>query len=67
MPKALSSLKKYKNTILNIIISIIYIIIIYESIFIEVKYWRAVIFGLLLIGNFVDIIGFWKKNQNSNK
>ena len=60
MPKALSSLKKYKNTILNIIISIIYIIIIYESIFIEVKYWRAVIFGLLLIG-------IWKKNQNSNK
>lgn len=63
----LSFLKKYKNPILNIIVSLLCVIIIYESIFVDIRYWRTAIFGLLLIFKITELIGFWKNNQNSNK
>ena len=67
MAKTTSTLKKYRNLILNILVSIICLVIIYESIFVEVRYWRAVIFGLLLINSIVDMNGFWRNSQKSDK
>lgn len=67
MAKITSILKKYRNLILNILVSIICLVIIYESIFVEVRYWRTIIFGLLLISNISDIIIFWKNRQKLNK
>lgn len=67
MAKIASTLKKYRNLILNILVSIICLVIIYESIFVEVRYWRTIIFGLLLISNISDIIIFWKNRQKLNK
>ena len=61
MSKILTAFKKNKGQIFNIIIAIFCIIIIYESLFVEVRYWRVAIFGALLILKIVELIQFWKK------
>ena len=61
MSEILSALKKNKEPIFNIIIAILCLIIIYESLFVEIRYWRAAIFGALLILKIVELIQFWKK------
>jgi|GEM_PF-2925102 len=61
MSKFFSNIKKYRSPILNTIVSILCIIIIYESLFVEIRYWRVAIFGILLISNIADLIQFWKK------
>ena len=66
MSKILSAFKKNKGQIFNIIIVILCLIIIYESLFVEIRYWRAAIFGGLLILKIVELTHFWKNNQNSN-
>ena len=61
MSEILSAFKKNKEQIFNIIIVIFCLIIIYESLFVEIRYWRVVIFGALLILKIVELIQFWKK------
>ena len=66
MSKIFSFIKKYNEPIINIIIAILCIIIIYDSLFVEIRYWRAAIFGLLLISSIIDLIKFWKNSQRSD-
>ena len=66
MSKSPTSKKKYINPILDTIVSILCLIIIYESLFIEKQYWRVAIFSLLLIFNIADIIKFWKNKSKSD-
>ena len=66
MSKSPTSKKKYINPILDTIVSILCLIIIYESLFVEKHYWRAAIFSLLLIFNIADIIKFWKNKSKSD-
>ena len=66
MSKIFSFIKKYNEPILNIIIATLCIIIIYDSLFVEIRYWRAAIFSLLLISNIINLIKFWKNSQRSD-
>ena len=66
MSKSPTSKKKYISPILDTIVSILCLIIIYESLFIEKQYWRVAIFSLLLIFNIADIIKFWKNKSKSD-
>ena len=66
MSKSPTSKKKYINPILDTIVSILCLIIIYESLFVEKQYWRVAIFSLLLIFNIADIIKFWKNKSKSD-
>ncbi len=66
MPKSPTPKKKYISPILNTIVSILCIIIIYESLFVEIRYWRAAIFSLLLVFNIFDLIKFWKNKSKSD-
>ena len=56
MSKILTTFKKNKEQIFNIIIAILCII--YESLFVEVRYWRVAFFGALLILKIVELIQF---------
>ena len=64
MSKIFTSLKKYRSPILNTLTSILCLIIIYESLFVEIRYFRVAIFGILLISNISDLILFWKNKSN---
>ena len=63
MSKIFSNLKNYRNPIFNTLSAILCLIIIYESLFIEIRYWRAAIFGILLMSNIVDLVQFWKNKS----
>ena len=66
MSKSSTPKKKYISPILDTIVSILCLIIIYESLFVEKHYWRVAIFSLLLIFNIADIIKFWKNKSKSD-
>ena len=63
MSKIFSNLKKYRNPIFNTLSAILCLIIIYESLFVEIRYWRVAIFGILLISNIADLVQFWKNKS----
>ena len=63
MSKIFSILKKYRNPIFNTLSAILCLIIIYESLFVEIRYWHVAIFGILLISNIVDLVQFWKNKS----
>ena len=63
MSKIFSNIKKYRNPIFNTLSAILCLIIIYESLFVEIRYWRVAIFGILLISNIVDLVQFWKNKS----
>ena len=63
MSKIFSNLKKYRNPIFNTLSAILWLIIIYESLFVEIRYLRVAIFGILLIYNIADHILFWKNKS----
>lgn len=58
--------KKDLKPILDTIVSILCIIIIYQSLFVEIRYWRVAIFSVLLIFKIVELVCFWKNNRNAN-
>ena len=63
MSKSPTSKKKYISPILDTIVSILCLIIIYESLFVEKHFWRVVVFSFLLIFNIADVIKFWKNKS----
>ncbi len=63
MSKIVTTFRRYKEPIFNTLSAILCLIIIYESLFVEIRYWRVAIFGILLISNIADLILFWKNKS----